>query len=46
MPRFIIIGTSRSGTTMLVNALNHLENITCYGEILTDKVPENKDIKH
>lgn len=46
MKGFIILGTQRSGTTMLVNSLNKLEGITCFGEILTEKVPGNNSLNH
>jgi hypothetical protein len=30
---FVIVGVPRTGTTMLVNSLNNLSNVTVYGEI-------------
>jgi hypothetical protein len=43
--KFIILGTSRSGTTMLVNSLDKLQGISCFGEILT-KNPNGKTTNH
>ncbi len=36
--KFVILGISRSGSTLLVNLLNSHPKITCEGEILTQRV--------
>lgn len=33
MNPFVIVGLSRTGSTMLVNSLNRIPNVTCFGEI-------------
>ena len=45
MSKFVIVGTQRSGTTMLMNSLDGLKKISCFGEILSEKASQ-KPIVH
>lgn len=40
MSKFILLSTQRSGTTWLIDALNHVEGITAYGEMLLERSRE------
>jgi len=46
MASFVIIGTPRTGTTMLVNTLNNAKEFTVLGEICTPKIGMNVQQKH
>lgn len=46
MANFVIIGTPRTGTTMLVNTLNNAKGFTVLGEICTPKIGMNVQQKH
>jgi len=46
MASFVIIGTPRTGTTMLVNTLNNAQNFTVLGEICTPKIGMDIKKKH
>ena len=41
MASFVIIGTPRTGTTMLVNTLNNAQDFTVLGEVCTPKIGMN-----
>ncbi len=45
MLKFVIVGTQRSGTTMLVNSLDGLRKMSCFGEILSERVSQ-KPVVH